>query len=150
MTETTTPTFAELSHSHRILHDDFASQWMGVRVTAYEPGRVELEMELRREMLNGFGIAHGGMVFAFADTAFALAVNPQEDDGTITVATGVDINFLRQAREGDTLIARSQTIHQARSGICDIDILARSQAHPEPVRIAVFRGRCRTIPKPTK
>jgi acyl-CoA thioesterase len=99
-------------------------------------------------MLNGFGIAHGGMVFAFADSAFAIACNPPEDDGTITVAQGVDINFLRQAKAGDTLVAHAEMVHSGRSGICDIEILAQSPGEPEPRRIALFRGRSRTIRKP--
>ncbi|UQN13850.1 PaaI family thioesterase [Gulosibacter sp. ACHW.36C] len=143
-----TPTFDELASSHRILQDDSASKWMGIRVLSYEPGRVEIAMELRQEMLNGFGIAHGGMVFAFADTAFALACNPPEDDGTITVAQGVDINFLRQAKQGQTLTARAAMQHQARSGICDIEIFAQGPDDTEAQRIALFRGRCRTIRKP--
>lgn len=143
-----TPTYTELASAHRILQDDFASEWMGIRVVSYEPGKVELAMELRKEMLNGFGIAHGGMVFAFADTAFALACNPPEDDGTITVAQGVDINFLRQAKQGQTLTARAEMQHQARSGICDIEIFAQGPDEPEAKRIALFRGRCRTIRKP--
>ena len=141
--------YADLASAHRILRDDFASEWMGVRVLHVAPGEAKIEMDLRHEMLNGFGIAHGGMIFAFADTAFALACNnPHEDDGTITVASGVDVNFLRPAQSGQTITAHAKALHEGRSGVYDIEVFAQGPNDPEPIRITVFRGRSRTIPKP--
>ena len=70
---------AELTISgdiHPILKDDYASEWMGIEVVALDDGHATIRMTLRQEMLNGFGMAHGGMIFAFGDTAFALACNP--------------------------------------------------------------------------
>ena len=70
---------AELTISgdtHPILKDDYASEWMGIEVLALDDGHATIRMTLRQEMLNGFGMAHGGMIFAFGDTAFALACNP--------------------------------------------------------------------------
>ena len=49
---------------------------MGIEVLALDDGHATIRMTLRQEMLNGFGMAHGGMIFAFGDTAFALACNP--------------------------------------------------------------------------
>ena len=72
---------AELTVSggtHPILKDDYASEWMGIEVVALDDGHATIRMTLRQEMLNGFGMAHGGMIFAFGDTAFALACNPAE------------------------------------------------------------------------
>ena len=62
--------------THPILKDDYASEWMGIEVVALDEGHATIRMSLRQEMLNGFGMAHGGMIFAFGDTAFALACNP--------------------------------------------------------------------------
>ena len=70
---------AELTVSgdtHPILKGDYASEWMGIEVVALDDGHATVRMTLRQEMLNGFGMAHGGMIFAFGDTAFALACNP--------------------------------------------------------------------------
>src|SRR3954454_23290275 len=97
---------AELTVSgetHPLLKDDYASEWMGIEVLALDDGHATLRMTLRQEMLNGFGMAHGGMIFAFGDTAFALACNPAKPqpgaagtaEDSITVASGVDINFLK-------------------------------------------------------
>lgn len=129
---------------HAILTNDFASEWMGIELIEIAPHRAVIEMELRQEMLNGFGIAHGGMIFAFADTAFALACNDSEGDGeTITVASGADINFIAPARQGQRLRATAvQQASMGRSGIYDIRVTAGETL------IAEFRGRSRTIPQP--
>jgi acyl-CoA thioesterase len=137
-------------------------------------------MTLRQEMLNGFGMAHGGMIFAFGDTAFALACNPVNpkpgDEGNITVASGVDINFLKPAFRGQVLTAvANRRASTGRSGLYDIQIYAAdpgagtptaAPAGPAPAAtvpgelptdiaadapawelIAEFRGRSRTISK---
>lgn len=138
----------ELGRAHPILSDDFASEWMGIRVVRADFGDAEIQMELRREMLNGFGIAHGGMIFAFADTAFAIACNAADAEDTVTVASGVDINFLRPAHQGQTLTARAKAVHAGRSGVYDIEVTAQGADDAAPVTVALFRGRSRTIPKP--
>jgi len=120
---------AELTISgdtHPILKDDYASEWMGIEVLSVGDGHAAVRMTLRQEMLNGFGMAHGGMVFAFGDTAFALACNPAEPDSdTITVAAGVDINFLKPAFRGQILTAvATRRASTGRSGLYDIQIYA--------------------------
>lgn len=170
---------AELTISgdtHPILKDDYASEWMGVEVLALADGHATIRMPLRQEMLNGFGMAHGGMIFAFGDTAFALACNPAapaaSDAGSITVASGVDINFIKPAFRGQILTAVAN--HRAstgRSGLYDVQIYAAdpgtaqapagspagaasptlpgelpSDTAPGEL-IAEFRGRSRTISK---
>ncbi|SDP24619.1 acyl-CoA thioesterase [Arthrobacter sp. ok909] len=177
---------AELTISgdtHPILKDDYASEWMGIEVVALDDGHATIRMTLRQEMLNGFGMAHGGMIFAFGDTAFALACNPASpkpgeagiDTDTITVASGVDINFLKPAFRGQVLTAvANRRASTGRSGLYDIQIYAAdpgtgataapqsAPAGPAPAAtvpgelptdiapgelIAEFRGRSRTISK---
>jgi len=146
--------------THPILENDYASEWMGIEVLAISDGHATIRMTLRQEMLNGFGMAHGGMIFAFGDTAFALACNPIHpapgEEGTITVASGVDINFLKPAFRGQVLTAVADRRSSAgRSGLYDIQIFAADAATPatetQPSSpgelIAEFRGRSRTIPK---
>jgi acyl-CoA thioesterase len=157
--------------THPILENDYASEWMGIEVLAVSDGHATIRMTLRQEMLNGFGMAHGGMIFAFADTAFALACNPVNpgpgDEDSITVAAGVDINFLKPAYRGQVVTAVADRRSSAgRSGLYDIQIFAADpgvQAHSpsssgqsssgqtnsgQPGElIAEFRGRSRTIPK---
>lgn len=169
---------AEVSISgdtHPILKDDYASEWMGIEVLALDDGHATLRMTLRQEMLNGFGMAHGGMIFAFGDTAFALACNPATpqpgEEDSITVASGVDINFLKSAHRGQVLTAvANRRASTGRSGLYDVQIYAadppgpaKSAAAPAAPAatipgelpadslpgelIAEFRGRSRTISK---
>jgi acyl-CoA thioesterase len=149
---------------HQILENDYASEWMGIQVLALSDGHATIRMTLRQEMLNGFGMAHGGMIFAFGDTAFALACNPAVpapgEENSITVASGVDINFLKPAFRGQVLTAVADRRSSAgRSGLYDIQIFATdpqpdtpsAPVQPTPNQpgelIAEFRGRSRTIPK---
>ena len=135
-----------MPQDHPLLEGDRATQWMGIVVDRAEYGHAEIRMVLRDEMLNGFGIAHGGMIFAFADTCFAMACNdPAGDGSTITVASGGDINFLAPARPGQVLTAVGTVRAQAgRSGVYDVQVLA------DGVLVAEFRGRSRTIPNPAR
>lgn len=132
--------------AHPILENDYATRWMGVEVLTLEPGLVRIRMRVRQEMLNGFGITHGGMIFAFADTAFALVCNdPLGDGGTGTVATGADISFLRATRLDDELTATATLrSHQGRTGIYDIQVTTPGDDGSDVV-VAEFRGRSRTV-----
>ena len=135
--------------AHPMLEKDYASQWLGIEVTHLGDGEATATMRVREEMLNGFGIAHGGMIFAFADTVFALACNPADETETITVASGVDINFMSSALPGEQLTAvahRNSTT--GRSGIYDITITASDDAGTsgDGRLVAIFRGRSRTVP----
>lgn len=133
--------------THPILEQDHASRWLGIEVVDLADGHAVITMALRTEMLNGFGIAHGGMVFAFADSAFALACNPVGETDTITVASGADVTFLASARPGDLLTATANRRGVAgRSGLYDISITAQNDDGTRT--IAEFRGRSRTIPNP--
>ncbi|MHA7146407.1 hotdog fold thioesterase [Arthrobacter sp. TmT3-37] len=139
-----------MPHTHPILEQDRASQWLGIDVDRALFGDAQISMIVREEMVNGFGMAHGGIIFAFADTCFALACNDPEADrdagpATITVASGADINFVAPAFEGQTLTAVGREVSRSgRSGIYDIRVTAGHTL------IAEFRGRSRTIPKPAR
>ena len=59
---------------HMMLHDKF-SQWLGIEVLDIQEGYSKIKMTVRGEMVNGFGIVHGGIAFSLADSAFAFACN---------------------------------------------------------------------------
>ena len=130
-----------MTNAERLMRDDYASQALGIEIINAEPGDVTLRMTVRRDMLNGFGITHGGMIFSLADTAFAFACN-ETDTGT--VAAGADIAFLAPTREGDTLTAHARRVSRTgRSGIYDITVTNEAGD-----TIALFRGRSRTTNMP--
>lgn len=119
----------------RMMQTDYFSQWMGVEVLEVKYGYSKIKMVLRKEMLNGFGIAHGGVTFALADSAFAFACN---SDGKITVALDVSISFPRPGKEGDTLIAEAKNVNKTnRTGLYLITV---TNQHSELV--ALFKGTC--------
>ena len=127
---------------HKMLETDRCTAWLGGEVLLAEVGYAKLRMQVRPEMCNGFDIAHGGMIFTLADTCFAMACNnPEGDEGTITVASGADINFLQAAFNGDELIAEARLVSKTgRSGVYDVTVTREQDT------IAVFRGRSRTVP----
>ncbi|TLP79049.1 hydroxyphenylacetyl-CoA thioesterase PaaI [Nesterenkonia sphaerica] len=127
-----------------MLAADRCTQWLGAEVLIADPGHAKIQMTVRPEMTNGFDIVHGGMIFTLADTCFAMACNhPEGDEGTVTVASGADITFLKSARVGDVLTAEAHPVAQAgRSGVYDVVVTRAGET------VAVFRGRSRTIPFP--
>ncbi|WP_341975545.1 hydroxyphenylacetyl-CoA thioesterase PaaI [Microbacterium sp. LTA6] len=104
-----------------MLRRDAASAALGMVVHLDEPGRAVVSMIVRADMVNGFGITHGGLVFALADTAFAIACN--EDENT-TVAQGADITFLASTRPGQRLTATAERrVRRGRTGLYDITVV---------------------------
>lgn len=110
----------------------------GIRILEAREGYARISMRVTSAMLNGHGTAHGGMIFALADTAFAYACNSRNET---TVAQGAAIIFLAPARDGDVLIAEAE--ERGASG--------RSGAYAVSVRtedgrvVAEFQGASRTI-----
>ena len=121
---------------------DAASAALGIELLDWGPGRATLRMTVSQAMVNGHDIAHGGLVFALADSAFAVACNSH---GPVTVAAGADIVFVAPARLGDVLVAeaREQVVF-GRSGLTDVRV---TTADGDAV-VALFRGRSRTLGHP--
>ena len=117
-----------------MLANDRATQGLGIHIAAMGPGHATLEMVVRADMLNGFDTCHGGFITTLADSAFAFACNSRND---MTVASGLSIDFLAPAREGDCLTAEAAEVSLAgRTGVYDVNV--RNQGGEA---IAVFRGR---------
>jgi len=92
----------------------------GVEIEAAGPGFCRLAMVLRPDMLNGHGNAHGGMIFALADTAFAYACNSRNQT---SVAQQASIAFVNSGRAGERLVAEAREVaSKGRSGVYAITI----------------------------
>jgi acyl-CoA thioesterase len=114
---------------------DLASQSLGIEIIDVARGRVQIAMTVRPDMINGYGMCHGGIVFAFADSAFAFACNSYGDP---MVAAGASIEFLAPTPSGERLTATATEVaRSARHGIYDVAVTAASGAV-----LAHFRGRC--------
>jgi acyl-CoA thioesterase len=119
---------------HMMKHDLF-SQWLGIEVIEIREGYSKIRMQVRQEMVNGFGIVHGGIPFSFADSAFAFACNNRN---VLSVALDTSINFIKPVHVGDRLEAEAKEIHNGRStGLYHIVI--RNQNEHE---VAIFKGTC--------
>jgi acyl-CoA thioesterase len=86
----------------RMLHGDQFTRWLGASLVALQPGRCTLEMTVRRDMLNGFGLCHGGVIFSLADSALAFASNSH---GKMAVSIDSSLSIPASAREGDIVRA---------------------------------------------
>jgi acyl-CoA thioesterase len=119
---------------HMMKHDLF-SQWLGIEVLEIREGFSRIKMVVREEMINGFGIVHGGVAFSLADSSFAFACNNRNN---LSVALDTSINFTKPVNVGDTLTAETKEIHNGRStGLYHITITNQKE-HV----VAVFKGTC--------
>ncbi|MBX3074615.1 hydroxyphenylacetyl-CoA thioesterase PaaI [Candidatus Obscuribacterales bacterium] len=131
--DTLTP--KELAHkvAEEMFRNDKASKHLGMRLDAIDEGTASVSMTVRDDMLNGFGICHGGVTFTLADTAFACACNSRNRK---TVALNCTISFLAAGKVGDVLTATAREVSLAgRTGLYDIRITNQTGAV-----MAEFRG----------
>lgn len=120
--------------SKMIYHDSF-SQWMGVEVLEIKEGCSRIQMTIRKEMVNGFGIVHGGLPFSLADSAFAFACNNRNN---LSVALDVTITFMKAVNVGDVLTAEAKEVHNGRStGVYLITVTNQKNE-----QVALFKGTC--------
>ncbi len=85
-----------------MLEGDAFSRWLGLRVVSIAPRAVTVQMTVRDEMLNGFGVCHGGVTFALADSALAFASNTH---GRVSLSVENGISYPTSVRAGDMLTA---------------------------------------------
>jgi acyl-CoA thioesterase len=91
----------------KMMAEDKFSQWLGIETMVEEKGRSVLKMKVREEMVNGFGIAHGGICFSFADSALAFASNAY---GRLSVALECSISFAVAVNVNDELVCEAREL----------------------------------------
>jgi acyl-CoA thioesterase len=127
------------SNAQAMMARDEASRRLGIELVDQGEGRAVTRMTIRADMVNGHAIAHGGLIFTLADTAFACACNSY---GPVTVAASADIVFVAPAREGDVLVAEAVVRARfGRSGLYDVTVRRDADV------IAEFRGRSHQLAK---
>ena len=126
--------FAQQVVNH-LLEKDLFSKWLGIQVIETGEGYSKIKITIRNEMVNGFGIVHGGVTFSLADSAFAFACNNRNN---LSVALDTSINFMKPAHVGDVLTAEAKEIHNGKStGLYQI-FITNQNGH----LIALFKGTC--------
>ena len=119
----------------KMMQDDLFSQWLQIKVIEITEGYSKIKMELRNEMVNGFNVIHGGIIFALADSAFAFACNNRNN---LSMALDCSISLNKASMPGDALIAEAKEIHNGRStGLYIITITNQNNDH-----VALFKGTC--------
>ena len=126
-------TVPRLPSVETMMANDEASRALGIELIDQGEGRAVTRMTVRDDMVNGHAMAHGGLVFALADTAFACACN---SFGPVTVAASAEIVFVAPARAGDVLVAEAVLRTRfGRSGLYDVTVRRGGEV------VAEFRGR---------
>ena len=88
-----------------MLSNDHFSKWLGIELIDLKIGYCKIRMKIKKEMLNGFGIVHGGILFSFADSAFAFASN---GNGRISVALDTSISFTKSVKLDEIIFAEAK------------------------------------------
>ncbi len=113
---------------------DYFSQWLGIEILEAEKGKSRLKMRIRKEMLNGFGIAHGGITFSLADSALAFASNSK---GRQSLSIETSISHVSSLKENDEITAEAFCITETEKlGHYEVRVMAEGKTEP----VALFKG----------
>lgn len=112
---------------------DAFSQWLGIELVHLDAGKAILSLIVRKEMTNGFGIAHGGISYSLADSTLAFAANAH---GRQSLSIETSISHTKPVKLGDKIIATATERSLTKSiAIYSIDLVNQ---HGE--NIALFKG----------
>ena len=118
---------------NKMFDQDAFSQWLGIEIVDVSEGYCQLKMKVRKEMLNGFHIAHGGIAYSLADSALAFASNSH---GRKSLSVETSISHMVSIKAGDMLTAMTKELFRSdKIGIYLITI-----TNNENQKIAYFKG----------
>jgi acyl-CoA thioesterase len=127
--------------AHRMLAAEGTGPAWDLKIEEVRAGYARVSMVIRADMLNGHGVAHGGMIFALADSAFAYVCNGANH---ASMAAQASIVFLDKVGEGETLIAEAQEVaREGRAGVTRVAVRAGDGR-----TVAEFTGYSRTLGGP--
>lgn len=124
-----------------MMEKDAFSQWLGIEVIDIKEAYSKLKLTVRSEMVNGFGIAHGGIAFSLADSALAFACNNRNN---LSVALDVTITFTKAVNINDVLTAEAKEMHNGKS----TGVYLISVHNQKNEQVALFKGTCFRTAKP--
>lgn len=124
----------------KMYDSDWFSQWLGIKRLLVEDGRCQLQMTIKKEMLNGFAIAHGGITYSLADSALAFASNSH---GRMAVSIETSISHTKSLKEGDVITAEAKELSLT-DKIAVYDVSVKNQNNET---VALFKGTVYRTPK---
>jgi acyl-CoA thioesterase len=120
----------------RMMSRDAFSQWLGLEILEVRPDAVRVRMRVRDDMVNGFGVCHGGVTFALADSALAFASNTH---GRVTVSIENSITYPAPVRPGDVLVASAEQ-ESATQRLAFFRVVVTKAGDDDGDVVALFRG----------
>lgn len=122
---------------HHMLKNDEFSQWLGIHVIDVQEGACTLQCTVTEKMMNGYKIAHGGVLFSLADSAIAFA---SASYGRVAVAIDHSISFLKKTVAGDMLTIKAETVSMGRrTGVIQVEIENSDRQLVAVVKGTVYR-----------
>ena len=120
---------------NKMFEADAFSRWLGIKIIRVVAGEADLTMEIKPDMLNGFGIAHGGITYSFADSALAFASNAQ---GKKSLSIDTGIAHVLSLKSGDQILACAKCLSDGNKlGHYEVKISLLNQ--PDKI-VALFKG----------
>ena len=117
----------------KMMSGDAFSSWLGIEVLEISEGFCKLKMIVRKEMINGFNIAHGGIAYSLADSCLAFSAN---SDGVKSLSIETSISHIKKIESGDTIIATSKEVNKStKTALYYITITNQNN-----IEIAHFKG----------
>jgi acyl-CoA thioesterase len=117
----------------KMLEHDRFSQWLGLNVESVTAGQARVSMTIKEDMLNGFAVVHGGVLFALADSAFAFACNSRDN---LSLALDAVVSFIKKASLGDVITAQVEEVHNGKTtGVYEVKLTNQKNE-----LVAQFRG----------
>jgi len=111
---------SETKGNQMVIEKDALARHLGIEILDVGPGHATTSVKITKQLLNGAGITHGGLVFSLADVALAAACNSR---GPLALALNVNISFLKATHEGSELTAFAQEENLSRkTGLYRIEV----------------------------
>ena len=117
----------------QMFDNDLFSQWLGIERLVVEQGKSVLRIKIREEMVNGFGIVHGGVTYSLADSALAFASNAH---GKLSVALECSISYSVSVKVNDVITASAEEF--ALTNKTGVYLITLTNQHNE--KVAFFKG----------
>ena len=122
---------------NRMMKDDAFSRWMGIRIDEVREGFCKISCTVTDQMLNGYRVTHGGILFSLADSALAFSAATY---GRVSLAIDNSISFTKKSTSGDRLTAISQCVNLShKTGLFEIKILDEHEELLAMMKATVYR-----------
>lgn len=119
----------------KMMENDELSKWLGISILDYTQGNCVVQMTVRGEMVNGFGVAHGGITYCLADSCLAFSINGH---GIKSMSIETSISHIKPVQVGDVLTAKAKQVSISNKiGIHSIDVF-----NQDDILVAQFKGTC--------